>query len=294
MAESFNENNTSFINSLKNYAGFKKTNTQKPYKTFFDQLLIYRHQLDDRHEDVKRSLCAPLIKLHARFPKDFDWLRTTNTFTYDLLYRLVTDAYRNEAGIIGNAQEVINHILQWDSNAKWIEFDKRPNTPEFIRWHTAHYADKVDMINDYVDATAEQTKKLREIGERAQIELSPIEEIDAEIRGVPVRTPERIRTETVVKRTPQQDHPFLYNLLAFGFGVTFVVALLAIAIFIPTPTRFQLKVFTAVLALALAGASAVITGILNVKASIGTQFVIGSGGALAVFVIVFLINPAVL
>jgi hypothetical protein len=80
------------------------------------------------------------------------------------------------------------------------------------------------------------------------------------------------------------------TILAFAFGVTFVVTLLVLAIAFPNPTAFQYFVFRVVLALACAGAAVVIPGILNV--TLGK--VVTAGGALAVFTIVYFLNPAAL
>lgn len=77
-------------------------------------------------------------------------------------------------------------------------------------------------------------------------------------------------------------------ILAFGFGVTFFVALLVLAILFPEPTAFQYAVFRIILAIAAAGVAAVIPGILNVHTSFGVR----AGGALAVFVIVYFFSPA--
>lgn len=82
---------------------------------------------------------------------------------------------------------------------------------------------------------------------------------------------------------PQWRGPML-----FGFGSTFVVALLILAIFFPEPSPFQYFVFRLVLALAASGISASIPGFLEVEVS---NMVKGSG-ALAVFVIVFFFSPA--
>jgi hypothetical protein len=77
------------------------------------------------------------------------------------------------------------------------------------------------------------------------------------------------------------------KLLAFVFGVVFVVVLLCLAIFFPTPTETQWFVFRVVLALAAAGVGAVLPGLISVRAG----GVIRAGGALALFVIVFWFNP---
>lgn len=75
---------------------------------------------------------------------------------------------------------------------------------------------------------------------------------------------------------------------AFAFGVVFVIALLVLALFVPNPTPFQYTVFRVVLALAAAGAAAMIPGFLQVTIAEWLR----AGGALAVFVIVFFYNPA--
>lgn len=76
---------------------------------------------------------------------------------------------------------------------------------------------------------------------------------------------------------------------AFFCGAVFVVVLLVIAMFFPQPTAFQYLIFRVVLALAAAGVAAVIPGFLNVKFPY-----VRAGGALAVFVIVYYVNPAAL
>lgn len=78
------------------------------------------------------------------------------------------------------------------------------------------------------------------------------------------------------------------RLLAFGFGVVFVVVMLAIALFVPNPTATQWFTFRVVLALAAAGIGALLPGLISVTAG---PF-IKAGGALALFVLIFWFNPA--
>lgn len=80
----------------------------------------------------------------------------------------------------------------------------------------------------------------------------------------------------------------LQQLIAFVFGVVFTITLLTLAIFLPNPTEFQFIVFRIVLALAAAGVAAMIPGILEVRWSNWIK----AGGALGVFVITYLYNPA--
>lgn len=78
--------------------------------------------------------------------------------------------------------------------------------------------------------------------------------------------------------------------LAYLFGTTFVVIMLAIALFVPDPTTFQQFVFRIVLGLAAAGVAATISGVLHVQ----IRSTIRAGGAISVFVIVYFFSPAAL
>jgi len=78
--------------------------------------------------------------------------------------------------------------------------------------------------------------------------------------------------------------------LAFGFGVVFVTALLVLAVALPNPTATTFFIFRVVLALSAAGVGAVFPGLLVVNV---TKF-IRAGGALGLFVLVYLMNPPAL
>lgn len=84
------------------------------------------------------------------------------------------------------------------------------------------------------------------------------------------------------------------TLLAFFFGLCFVAALLVLAIWFPNPTAFQYTVFRITLALAAAGIAGVIPGMIRLKMQPGAMLMIHAGGALAVFVMVYLLAPAAL
>ena len=79
------------------------------------------------------------------------------------------------------------------------------------------------------------------------------------------------------------------SLLAFTFGVVFVIVLLVFAVAIPNPTEFTIFIFRVVLALAAAGIGAVLPGLIDVKLPI-----VRAGGALALAVMVYLVNPPAL
>jgi hypothetical protein len=76
----------------------------------------------------------------------------------------------------------------------------------------------------------------------------------------------------------------------FIFGVVFVATLLVLAIKVPNPTEPQFFVFRIVLALAAAGVAAIIPGFLNIESKT-VLYVIRAGGALGVFLLVYLVNP---
>uniref|UniRef100_UPI004055D4EA Lcl C-terminal domain-containing protein n=1 Tax=Candidatus Electronema sp. TaxID=2698783 RepID=UPI004055D4EA len=82
------------------------------------------------------------------------------------------------------------------------------------------------------------------------------------------------------------------TLLAFFFGLCFVAALLVLAIWFPQPTAFQYTVFRITLALAAAGIAGIIPGMIRLTVKPGTALLIHAGGALAVFVMVYLLAPA--
>lgn len=81
-------------------------------------------------------------------------------------------------------------------------------------------------------------------------------------------------------------------LLAFGFGLTFIITLLVLAVAFPASTPFQYFVFRVVLALAAAGAAGAIPGMTGPKLKPSTKFLLHVGSALAVFVIVYTQDPA--
>jgi hypothetical protein len=92
---------------------------------------------------------------------------------------------------------------------------------------------------------------------------------------------------TVVEASGNRDKYF-----GFGFGVVFIVAILVLAIQFPNPTPFQYLVFRVVLSLAAAGIGGVLSGFLTVVFSHAKKPWLQAGGALAVFIVVYMLNPA--
>lgn len=77
------------------------------------------------------------------------------------------------------------------------------------------------------------------------------------------------------------------KLVAVGCGVLFVAVMLVVAIAVPNPTATQWFIFRVVLALASAGIGAVLPGLIVVN----VPKLVRAGGAIALFVLVYLWNP---
>ena len=74
----------------------------------------------------------------------------------------------------------------------------------------------------------------------------------------------------------------------FLFGAVFLVLIALIAFMIPTPSDFQEMVFRIILALSAAGVGSLFPGFLDFR----YQNFLRAGGAMAMFVLVYLVNPA--
>ena len=80
--------------------------------------------------------------------------------------------------------------------------------------------------------------------------------------------------------------PSSKNAMWIGIGLT--VAILLLVIFIPCPSASQYLVFRIIIALAAAGLTAVIPGIININLTNGVM----AGGAIAIFAVVYFFDPA--
>lgn len=76
----------------------------------------------------------------------------------------------------------------------------------------------------------------------------------------------------------------------FAFGVIFITAIFLAVLFIPVTSPEQTFVFRTILALAAAGVGGVLLGRLDLKGSMN-KWTIRAGGALAIFVIVYMFSP---
>src|SRR5690606_30267770 len=81
---------------------------------------------------------------------------------------------------------------------------------------------------------------------------------------------------------------------SLGVGLVCVVSILVLAVIIPEPTEWQGFVFRGCFALGLAAVAVIVPGFLNVNAQVrgaGNYFKIVAGGAIAIFIVIWLVNP---
>ena len=79
--------------------------------------------------------------------------------------------------------------------------------------------------------------------------------------------------------------------LAFGFGVVFLLIVVMVALRDKPLSQQQMDLVRPIQAIALAGIAAIIPGFLEIDSK-GVNYSLRAGGALAVFVLVYLVNPA--
>lgn len=90
-----------------------------------------------------------------------------------------------------------------------------------------------------------------------------------------------------------KETPKWQLITALIVGVVFVFLILIAVIFIPNPTSTQFFIFRGLFAMSLAAIAAIIPGLLNVESRF-QKFSIKATGAIAVFVIVWFLNPPAL
>ena len=91
-----------------------------------------------------------------------------------------------------------------------------------------------------------------------------------------------------VSRTPKWQ-----LVTGLAVGIMFSLIILGLVVFIPSPTPAQFFVFRGSFATALAAIAAIIPGLLNVESRF-QDFSVRASGAIAVFVLVWLLNPPAL
>lgn len=296
LVKTVHEWNLEFISLLKKYPGFKNSKDPGEYARFFDELLLYRHQLKTRGGGIKERLCSQLIQLNARLDEDFSWLAQSDNQAYGVLRDSCNEAYQDEVGVIGLALNLISKVVNpLDPPPSFVDLGQIVHTSNFlndqiaqsdavrliIEQYTSESQAIVDRISDYRAAVDKKLLSVEEF-ERLESKLN-------EPGGL-------LEQETRVVQTsnrPEIVNARLYTILAFSFGVTFLAVLLWLTVMIPNPSNPQLRFWIAILALAAGGVSTVISGLINVRLSLGKQFGVGATGAFAVFVIVYFQNPAI-
>lgn len=89
------------------------------------------------------------------------------------------------------------------------------------------------------------------------------------------------------------EHRFMSEwrpILSAATGIVFIVVLLCIALFVPDPTVFQIFIFRTVLGLAAGAFATIVTGFINLEIR-WQKFVLRAGAGLAVFVLIYMVNP---
>ena len=83
-----------------------------------------------------------------------------------------------------------------------------------------------------------------------------------------------------------------YQMLASGgLGVLFLLLMLTLALVMPQPSDFQIWVFRVILAVTAAAFGAVVPGFIDLEMKREGLFLLRAGGAVALFVVIFLLNP---
>jgi hypothetical protein len=86
--------------------------------------------------------------------------------------------------------------------------------------------------------------------------------------------------------------PFVERHLPGVVGAAFLLITIVLSLVIPTPTSFQRRVFIGTLSIALSGMAVEIPGLLNVRMTLGRKLVITAAGAIAIFVLVYVLSPS--
>lgn len=284
------------IKLVKTYPGFQDRTDLPSYEQFFEKLETKQAYMQYRDRSMIERLCRPIERLYDRFPVDFDWLEARHPGSFDRIYKLIREAYDGEHRIVLLTADFIDAVYGFDIPDIREKYERyrsehvKATYDEFLQAHIKYRDTICQRINEYERLSAQSVDDLQRIGKKADLHLIPIERSD--VRNSPGYTDPR--TIIALSGTPQADHRLLYQMLAFAAGIIFLGSILAIAIFIPKPEPFQVRVFTTVMAISAAGVATVMTGLIDAQIKLGTQLVVGATGALAVFVVVYLLNPAVL
>ena len=138
-----------------------------------------------------------------------------------------------------------------------------------------------------VDTDEEEEFLLRRRLEGVNEALRLVQDLKKDTRRVQDRH-KAITKKTLALVAPGETTvPTWQKITAFAMGAAFLPILLFMALFVPNPTVWQLLVFRVILALAAGGIGALIPGFIEIK----YRNWLRAGGATALFVIVYLVNP---
>ena len=126
-------------------------------------------------------------------------------------------------------------------------------------------------------------------------------ETEAEYEGktkkeklAPEATTIELRFEDIVLKKPSSVPPWIIYTVAVVSGVVGLITVLILISLAPDPTDHQFFVFRVVIALSAGAFGATIPGFLHLRLPLWRQGLISAGGAIALFVIVYMLNPPTL
>jgi hypothetical protein len=208
-------------------------------------------------------------------------LETTIIFTVSPHYERWDDGFNS----LDTARRVIGKIK--------VDLEHAGDTPP---WAIADLAQIHGQLNDFVPLRDDfRTYQMRERQDgrsgdshswpSRQAAERALDQLQRSVASLRNNIRSRVSTHDAggVSRTAQQ-------VLAFAFGIVFIVTILVLAVKFPQPTPMMYTAFRVVLALAAAGVAAMIPGFIYVNISEWLR----TGGAMAVFAVVYFNNPAAL
>lgn len=111
------------------------------------------------------------------------------------------------------------------------------------------------------------------------------------VKGQKPHPLERTSKKSNLHNTKADKLPSWVLIVSITSALAFLVMLMVIAIFIPRPTPFQMFVFRVLLSLAGAAFGATISGSVKIKLPLWGKGLISAGGALALFVLIYSVDP---
>jgi hypothetical protein len=296
LVRALNDFHRRLLKMLDGHPALRDSKSPEEYRRYLNELGSFEERLYQR--DVKGEISSNLRKLQARLKVDFDWLRKTNEQSYDWLRSATAAAYQSEHGVIEEAKDLLSRLT-----GTYGSLTQRANDPSFVKEQIDRRAASAALIDAYKANAGASIARLVLISEEADIRFVPIEFLDARakerlaeraVAAQEQRAESDLALAAALKATPQQTHQDFYTKTAVTLGALFLLLLIVIAIFIPNPTVFQMRVFLTALALAGGGFASTISGLLSTQINLAGQLTVGATGALAVIILIYFYNPAVL